>query len=526
MKNRLVTVSVAVTTLFLLLMMKIININMSMISQAARSQQTKTVEIGSSRGKIYDRNLRLITDRENRLIAAVTPSPSAAELPAVSLSKEELLEKIESGKPFSLELKEEVNTELVRTFSVPVRYSGSFACHITGYLDKAETNGLSGVEKAYNTYLKENGGKLSVKFEVDAHGRALAGLDKTVVDNNFSSKAGVVLTIDSVIQEITEAALEKSKIRSGAAIVMHIDTGEIYSLASIPVFNRNDVSENLSEDNSPLVNKALQSYSVGSVFKPLVAACALENAISESLVYNCKGKIKVGDTVFRCFEGTAHKKINMTEALEKSCNCYFINLMEKIDRDYLLYICRLLGIESETEIAENICGTKGVLPSNDNLASAGERANLSFGQGRLLMSPLHVLSVYHALATGNAVTPTIFYGYANSNGLVKTKENAVATKVFSDNTVLKMRKMLSSVVENGNASNAKSEILSLAGKTGTAQSGIFEKGKEICRTWFAGFYPSDNPHYIVVVLCENGSGGNTDCAGVFREICEEIALKK
>ena len=100
----------------------------------------------------------------------------------------------------------------------------------------------------------------------------------------------------------------------------------------------------------------------------------------------------------------------------------------------------------------------------------------------------------------------------------KTKKE----KIFSDSTVQQMKKMLAGVVSSGLADKAKSELLSLSGKTGTAQSGIYEDGKEVCRTWFTGFFPSGNPSYIVVVLDENGEGGNVDCAPVFRKVCEGI----
>lgn len=110
-------------------------------------------------------------------------------------------------------------------------------------------------------------------------------------------------------------------------------------------------------------------------------------------------------------------------------------------------------------------------------------------------------------------------------GLMSKEQGNTSLKLLSDNTVLKMREMLKYVVYEGKAQNAKSELLSLAGKTGTAQSGIFKNGKEICRTWFAGFFPADNPHYIVVVMNEDGEGGNSDCAGVFKTICENMVLK-
>lgn len=525
MRKRSVILYMVITLSFMALTLRIIEINSRLYSEASQSQQTKTITIGTSRGKIYDRNLQLLTDCESKLIAAVTPSNTVLQFGGFVDDAESIEQRLKSAKPFAAEVKTEINNELIRTFAVPIRYTDSCACHLVGYLDQSGTNGLAGIEKAYNSYLKENSGSLTVSFEVDAYGRALAGLDKTINDNNFSSKAGIVLTIDKDIQNITENALSESRIVSGCALVMHIDSGEIYAMASVPTYDRNNVQASLAAENSPLVNKALQSYSVGSVFKPIVAAAALENGISENTEFECTGSITLGDTVFKCYDEKVHGKETMKEALENSCNTYFINLMEKIDTDYLLSLCRSLGFENETQIADGIFASKGLLPENSDLNLIGERANFSFGQGKLLASPFQILAAYHALATGNYVKPTVIRGTANENALMKTVPSGQANKIFSDSTVLKIRSMLSSVVENGNAKKAKSSLMLLAGKTGTAQSGIYKDGKEITRTWFAGFYPANNPHYIVVILNENGASGSSDCAPVFRTICEGIALE-
>ena len=133
-----------------------------------------------------------------------------------------------------------------------------------------------------------------------------------------------------------------------------------------------------------------------------------------------------------------------------------------------------------------------------------------------------MLNAYHALATGNSVSPTVIRGLADSDGLVRLEKSGNVKKIFTASTVKKMREMLSSVVENGNANKAASSLISLAGKTGTAQSGIFTDNEEICRTWFCGFFPSQNPHYIVVILNEDGESGSADCAPVFKRICEGI----
>ena len=524
MKNRALTAVLSLAVCFSLLLIRIIDLNSKKYSEAAKGARTKTIQIGETRGKIYDRSLDPLVDSEERLIAAASPDEKIYQALKEKFGESEALRLMQEAKPLVFETETELSGENVRTFHVPVRYgSDSCAVHLVGYIDKTTKNGLSGIEKAYNTYLKENSGTLSVSFETDARGKALPGLNKTVNDNNFNSKAGVVLTLDKRIQKLTESALKESTIKSGAAVVMHIDTGEIYAMASVPEFDRNDPSKSLTSELSPFVNKVLQSYAVGSVFKPLVAAAALENGVSEAYEYECKGYIEVGDVRYECYAHKAHGKQTMKEALENSCNTYFVSLLEKSDPDLLLALCRSVGFSSETVIADGIKGSKGSLPDNDDFLYPGEVANFAFGQGKLLATPLQMLVAYHTLATGNCVSPTVIRGFADSDGLLKLEKSGNVKKIFSASTVKKMREMLSSVVENGNGEKAASSLVSLAGKTGTAQSGIFTTdGKEVCRTWFCGFFPSKNPHYIVVILNEDGESGSSDCAPVFKQICEGI----
>lgn len=524
MKKRMTAALLSLAVCFSLLLIRIIELNTKKYSEAARQARTKTIEIAETRGKIYDRNLKPLVDSEERLVAAASPDETVYEALRSKFGESEALRLIREAKPLIFEPDTELNNDSIRTFHVPVRYgSDSCAVHLIGYVDRTTQNGLSGIEKAYNTFLSENGGTLSVSFETDANGKTMPGLDKTVNDNNFNSKAGVVLTIDKRIQLLTEKALSQSTIKSGSAVVMHIGTGEIYAMASIPGYDPENLAKSLSSKLSPFVNKALKAYSVGSVFKPLVAAAALENGIGEKHEYECKGYIDVGDVRYECFSKKAHGRQTMKEALENSCNTYFINLLSQSDPELLLSLCRSLGFSSETVIADGIKGAKGVLPDSDDFIYPGERANFAFGQGKLLATPLQMLNAYHALATGNSINPTVIRGFADSSALLKLEESrSNIKKIFSASTVKKMRKMLSSVVENGNASKAASGLLSLAGKTGTAQSGIYVNGEEICRTWFCGFFPAENPHYIVVILNEDGESGSADCAPVFKRICEGI----
>ena len=512
------------TVCFMAILGRIAYINFSSYADASKSNGGRVVEIGTTRGKIYDRNREPLVDTKSKLIAAVTPVASAKEYISDIFDDTSLNENIEKGHPFAAEVTSEIDNELIKTFSVPVRYSeDDVACHIIGYTD-ADGRGITGIEKAFDKELSGYGGRLSVRFEVDALGRVLAGMDKTVTDEGFNSKGGVMLTLDKRIQQLTEQALEQSNIESGCAVVMHIDSGDIVASASVPSYNRNNIEESLSAENSPLINKALMSYSAGSVFKSIVVAYAIENGISEELSYECEGHIEISGKRFICYGETAHGRLTMAEALQKSCNTYFINLMERLDCSDFLSFCRELGFGDGIRLCDYIEAEAGSLPDEAALSMQGNRANFAFGQGELLVTPLQMVKAYHALATGYVVEPRLIYGFCDAQGKITKEGTKTSKRLLSESTVSKIRELLYEVTEKGIASNAKSELMKLAGKTGTAESGVYNQdGQEIYRTWFVGFYPANNPHYIIAVLDEDGVSGNGDCAPVFKNICEWIA---
>lgn len=521
--KRILSLYMLFTVCFMAILVRIVYINFSTYASAGQKQATRTVVVGTSRGKIYDRNGELLVDETSKLVAAVTPVAAANKYVDIYFSQINILEKIEKGYPFVAVVKKEINNELIKTFSVPVRYShSSLASHTVGYVDYSG-RGVTGIEKAFEKELSEESGKLTVSFEVDALGRVLAGMDKTVTNENFNSKSGVVLTLDKSIQQLTENAIKESNIKSGCAVVIDASSGNIVALSSVPDFDRNNVEASLESENSPLVNKALESYSAGSVFKSVIAAFALENGISENESYECEGKITIGDKTFSCAGEKAHGKLNMAEALQQSCNIYFVNLTKKLDTEKLISFCEELGFGKSIVLCNGMESESGFLCEGDSLSLAGNLANFSFGQGELLVTPLQLAKVYTALSTGKVTEPRLVYGFCDSKGKVSKEKASKGKRVISENTVEKMREMLFLVTEKGIATNAKSDIVTIAGKTGTAQSGIFTgDGEEIYRTWFAGFYPYDEPRYVVVVMNENGNGGNYDCAPVVRIICEEI----
>ena len=511
MMKRSVALFAAVCVLLGAMLWRTMQVGTTLGMQAMLQGHTRTLTVGESRGVIYDRNLQPLAPSDSRLMAAAAPCEAAKET-LVSLFGVNTAQRLmQKGAPFVGETKQEEQTDFVRTFTVPVRYGeNALASHLIGRINAAG-QGVSGIERAFDTVLSSFSGALSVRFPVDANGRVLPGEAKEIVDNGFCSPGGVALTIDSELQRLTEHALKTSRIKSGCAVMMDVNTGEILAMASVPEVDRTAPETALNSELTPFANKALGAYSVGSIFKPLLAAFALEQGVSPRFSYRCTGACNVGGIRFSCYGGKAHGKQTMRQALENSCNTYFIKLMEEIDAAAFLSFCRSLGFSSPLSLCKGLSCAAGSLPEQSDLLLPGERANFAFGQGKLLASPVQLLSVYQLLATGVQIPPTVLCGTVDAGSALHRETPFAGVRRLSDKTVQRMRKLLA-------ASSAAAGAPSGAGKTGTAQSGIYVAGKEICRTWFVGFFPANAPKYAVVILNENGVSGAADCAPVFEWI--------
>ncbi len=490
--------------------------NTALLSQkyaaaAAAQKRTRTLEVGATRGKIYARDGSLLVDRTARLLAAVAPCAETQRLLRSALGEAGAVEALQSRAPLLLETRMPQNGDAARTFSVPVRYAADdLAVHLVGTLD-GQGNGASGIERAFNALLQRQGGSLAVRFQVNANGQVLAGLDREILDRSFNSPAGVMLTLDPAKQRITEDVLRRSKIKSGCAALLDTGTGDLLALASVPAFDRTGKHPTAG---ASYLNKALRAYAPGSVMKPLLAAFALEQGVSPNRRFTCRGSIRVGDTVFRCFGGKAHGRQTMGEALRHSCNVWFIRLLQTQNVSAYLAFCRALGLGQAVPLCGGLQSEAGVLPPLPLLASPGQQALFAFGQGKLLVTPLQLLQCYHVLATGSLIAPAVLRGTVNARGLATPAARNRPVRVLQDSTVALLRRLL-------RAEDAGLPV-ALAGKTGTAQSGVFRLGKEVCRTWFCGFFPAGNPHYVLVILNEDGVSGRADCVPAAKEICARL----
>lgn len=526
---------VAISFFGLMVVFGLLIINLGIIglnidtSTASQKSNEKSVVLGTSRGMIYDCNMKRLVNTETKNVTVCLPTTNAFNTISDFVTDDEksvIYENMSNGKVSILNSLQVFDEEDVRSTSIVNRYSTNQPCvHLIGHLDE-NGDGAMGLEKAYNSYLSGQSGKICAKWNVDALGHILLGESIKFDKTDYLSPAGIQLTIDLDIQRIAENALLHHNIGKGACVILDADTCEVLACASVPEFNPFDLSVDIENADSPFINRAFTPYTVGSVFKPFVAVAALESNIDFS--YNCTGSINVNGTNFKCNNSIAHGYSTLKSAMEKSCNTYFIALGQKLGAEKLIKLCSSLGMGKSVELADNFNLKSGVLPSDENINSPQSLANLCFGQGTLLVNPLQMAVAYACFANGGYYRePTLMKGIIDKNGdTIQKVQLPVKYKVMNETTIDKIDDVLESVIANGNASRAYSEIVTNHGKTATAQSGWYEDGREITHTWFCGYFAHNNKTYVAVIFKEDGSSGSVDCAPVFKEISESIVKIK
>ncbi len=497
-------------------------------SPSSQSTNTRSVVLSTSRGMIYDCNMKRLVNNSSRYLTVCLPTTDSLNSISESITAEEknaIYENMTAGKTSILTTAEIFNEPHLKSIEITDRYSYNQPCvHLIGHLDE-NGDGAMGLEKAYNSYLSQQIGELRAVWGVDALNHILYGNGIETKSNNYLSPAGIQLTINLDIQQIAENVLAEFNIEKGAAVVMDSETTEILACASVPEFNPLDLSSAMNNADSPFINRATTPYSVGSVFKPFVATVAIENNIS--FIHNCTGSIEVNGTTFNCSDSTAHGFVNMTSAMEMSCNTYFIALGQKIGSEKLLSLCADFGFGKSAELADNMYLKSGKLPTTESITSPQALANLCFGQGELLVSPVQMAVAYCAFANdGYYRPPTLMKGIVDNNGeIIQKVKLPDACRIISESTAKHIDEILESVVTNGNAKRAYSKFAECHGKTATAQSGWYENGVEINHTWFCGYFTANNRKYVAVIFKEDGISGSVDCAPVFKELAERVYEK-
>lgn len=362
--------------------------------------------------------------------------------------------------------------------------------HIVGYT--SQEFGNTGIEDTYNDYLLNLNNQTPIEDI------------KNMVKENLEGN-NVRLTLNTELQKYASEKLEGHK---GAIVVMNPSTGEILSMVSNPTFNPNTISENwsnlINDKDSPLLNRASQGqYTPGSVIKVITAAGVLQARDRIDIRYNDEGSVVVDGYTINNFENLAHGNIDTEMALVYSSNTYFASKGVELGGLNMAVIFNNFMFNQDVKFDIDI--NKSSSYFEDGMSQT-ELAAASFGQGKTIVSPLHMAMVSSAIANnGKMVQPYIVSKVINSEGeVLKDTKTKVLIESTSEEVAKLLRKYMGTVVEN--YETAKTDLIASGGKTGTAETA---SGKT--HAWYIGFAPLDNPKYSVsVILEEDGTlGGKT-----------------
>ena len=490
------------------------------LAEAAAAQSTRTVELAQLRPDFYDINGEPLTGEGERTLALVFPKTAAgyALLPHIEeCGQLEFLENMEGSQPFAVEIGAQGLSTAQKTLSVAKRFGNDALCaHLIGTLD-AQGNGASGLEYALEGYLSEHSQTLLASYEVNANGELKSG-EAVEITRRGSLGAGVALTIDKRVQRIVESAAA-DKIERGAVVVLDAETAELRALASFPSFNQNDIAAYINDERLPLFNRALAAYNVGSIYKPVIATSALGAGVSEGWYFNCIGELEVNGHSYACNDSKAHGELDMRGAVVNSCNTYFIALGQELGANAIFNTAASLGLNRPLELCEGLSTAASSFPSARSLAQTGELCNHCFGQGTLLLTPLHVATYTRCIAMGGMyLEPTVIKSVGG-----KIIEPPQASRALAESAADTVAELMREAVQSGTGQNAKPQKRTAAGKTGTAQTGRYdESGAELTIGWFTGWFPAEEPKYIVTVMTEDGGYGFESAAPVFADIANGI----
>ncbi len=388
--------------------------------------------------------------------------------------------------------------------------------------------GKAGIEKQYEKRLR---GREGVRFvEVDARNRVVkeAGARQDISPDGAPP---LYTNLDLDLQKFVAGIFGDSL--QGAAVAIEPQTGEVLALHSAPSFDPNrfigfipaDYWRSLQNDpRRPLVNKAIQGrYPPGSTWKLATAIVGLEEGLvklGDHMPIPCTGGMQFGNRYFKCHDKRGHGSVNLTEAIEKSCDVYFyqlglrIGLLKLVAGGITLGARERSGIDLPNEQRPQF----PTAPANEYFDRRyGARGwnqsaslNLAIGQGENSQTVVNMARFYTALATdGAAARPQVVRAAPDRQRLFQLDSVQMAG----------IRGALAGVVSRGTASASRIQGIVLAGKTGTAQSGKFQGVAELNHAWFVGFAPADEPKIVVAVMIEFGGHG-TRAAHIASKIIE------
>lgn len=376
---------------------------------------------------------------------------------------------------------------------------GKMFAHLTGYSSQVRT----GLEKHLNfTLLRSN------TFFVE----------QLVCDLTNEKKKGdnVITTIQFDLQEAAYNALGNY---DGAVIVMEPSTGKILAMVSKPTYNPNTIEadwESLQE-GSALYNRATQGlYAPGSVFKMMTLLAYVESNPDsyEEYSYECTGEITINNKVIHCASNKAHGKVDLKTSFSKSCNTSFVNMMQGIDEDVFQKLCDSMLFNQNLPIAFESSISSFSISDADEMAMKMET---SIGQGKTLVSPLHMVMLASAVCNdGVVMRPQLIEKVENYHGTtVETEKSKTYKTLFNNNQVSILSEFMRETVETGTAARLNKTAYTAYGKTGTAQT---TNDLDKTNAWFVGYAEYEGKEIAIAVVVEDSGTGSTYAVPIAEKI--------
>ena len=445
---------------------------------------------------------------------------------------------------------------------------GTITSHLIGYTGKLTEQDLKrnkklinfsnlrigkyGLEKFFDNKLRGEFGRR--REEVNARGKIITSNLYEKPNPGKNLNLSIDLNVQSYaltrLQNINSKKIRLNEPDTGSVVVMDVNTGELVCCVSSPNFNPNIFTRGIkskerkaliNNKKAPLLNRAVSGlYPPGSTIKMAVALAALESGvIGYDKKFFCSGVKEYGGMKFHCWHQYGHGNLNLSQAIERSCDVFFYELGLKVGIEKIGLMLRKLGLAANINLELNEL-RNGLVPSKKwkldvkgTKWTPGETINASIGQGYMLSNPIELATMVARIANSEfSVEPTLLFE--------KTKKFKKLD--INKNHLNYIKNAMSNVVnsELGTAYKSKLKIknIKMAGKTGTVQvvrisEDEREKGiiKNKDREWkkrdhalFVGYAPLEKPKYSICVIVEHGGSGSTIAAPIAKDVMEKLLV--
>ncbi|WP_210366936.1 penicillin-binding transpeptidase domain-containing protein [Bacillus sp. REN3] len=513
--------------------------------EASVRQRSQEMVVDDGRGHFIDRSGKPLTyERASVLVlfpflkkmdwpvekaAAVLNVPSHELKMAVEASKEPFA--FGDPKPFILTRNqmERINSmKIPGVFAVERKYplSNIPAAQLLGVVGENEGElkarygekelfprtliGVSGLEKSFDEFLVAEG-KSRLVYHVDGEGAPLFGINvKYIEPANPFYPINIQTSIDKHLQETLEKAVDAHGIKKGGIVLLDIKTNSILSVVSRP--RMNSASPFSGEGIENLMAK---QHIPGSVFKTVVATAAIDQGLDRpDRLYDCSKKIN-GEPDLKY----DHGMLDFSESFARSCNRTFAELAKELqekDPHMLEKYAEKLSAIGPVGWTGDVFHLEGfrqfqdenkgrVFLSDDARKDPNYSALSGIGQHEVRITPLAVANMMATIARGgekDMVRAVLSIQYQNGNNMTEFSLKKLPGDTISPITAMKLQKLLRAVVinEDGTGKWFKDLPYAVAGKSGTAETGLYTGEEQLHNKWFAGYFPYEDPKYALVAV--------------------------